>query len=46
MANPYRTTVTIDGQNVAVLDREALERLGDFDPLFLHLAAGERPRRP
>ena len=41
-----RGLVTIDGQSVSILDREALARLGDFDPLFLHLAAGEPPRRP
>lgn len=41
-----RQLITLDGQQVEILDWDALAALGDFDPVFLHLHAGERARRP
>lgn len=41
-----RRLVTLDGQRLEILDWDALARLGDFDPTFLHLDPGDRARRP
>ena len=38
--------VTIEGPRLEILDWDALERLGDFDPSYLHLTPGEPPQRP
>lgn len=38
--------ITLDGQRLEILDWDALARLGDFDPTFLHLDPGDRARRP
>jgi CRP-like cAMP-binding protein len=41
-----RRLITLEGKNLILLDRDGLEKLGDFDPAYLHINPRDRPALP